>query len=228
MPLVARIRREDLRDGYARRLAGWTGWPDENTVVRRVRESAGAPVDAPTRRTQRRTQAQATRTEGPEMPDRRDPRLRVQREVIKAALQAPALAGPVYDTLPDDAFSHPGYLAVHQAVLDAGGTASGLSGHSWLNAVADEVPTGFRPLVSELAVEALQSRESDDHRYISGMLAGLQESLVGKQVAEIKSRLQRLSPVTDADEYHELFGDLVALEQYKKALRDQAAGVVAL
>ena len=94
--------------------------------------------------------------------------------------------------------------------------------------MADEVPTGFRPLVSELAVEALQSRESDDHRYISGMLAGLQESLVGKQVAEIKSRLQRLSPVTDADEYHELFGDLVALEQYKKALRGQAAGVVAL
>src|SRR5581483_3703712 len=26
VPLVARIRREDLRDEYARRLAGWTGW----------------------------------------------------------------------------------------------------------------------------------------------------------------------------------------------------------
>ena len=84
------------------------------------------------------------------------------------------------------------------------------------------------PLVSELAVEALQSRESDDPATSAGMLAGLQESLVGKQVAEIKSRLQRLHPVDDADDYHELFGDLVPLEQYKKALRGQAAGVVAL
>ncbi len=228
VPLVAQIRREDLRDGYARRLAGWTGWPDENTVVRRVRETAGAPVDAPARRDRRRAQVQATRTEGPEMPDRRDPRLRVQREVLKAALQAPALAGPVYDTLPDDAFSHPAYLAVHRGILAAGGTACGLSGQSWLVAVSAEVGGGYGPLVSELAVEALQSREADDHRYISGMLAGLQEALVGRQVAEIKSRLQRLSPVTDADEYHELFGDLVALEQYKKALRDQATGAVSL
>ncbi len=45
VPLVARIRREDLRDEYARRLAGWTGWKDEFTVVRRVRETAGAPAE---------------------------------------------------------------------------------------------------------------------------------------------------------------------------------------
>ncbi len=227
VPLVAQIRREDLRDGYARTLAGWTGWGDEATVVRRVRETAGAPVEAPARRTQRRTATQQARAEGPELPDRRDPRLRVQREVLKAALQVPALAGPVYDTLPDDAFSHPAYLAVHRAVLAAGGTACGLSGPGWMQAVGEELATGYRPLVSELAVEALQSREADDHRYVSGMLAGLQEALVGRQVAEIKSRLQRLSPVTDADEYHELFGDLVALEQYKKALRNQAAGALA-
>ncbi|MDT7742267.1 MAG: primase, partial [Actinomycetota bacterium] len=162
---------------------------------------------------------------GPAMPTRDDPRLRVQREVLKAALQVPGLAGPVYDTLPEDAFSHDGYLAVHRAILAAGGTSSGHSGSGWLSAVSGEVnPPGYERLVTELAVEPMQSREADDHRYVSSMLTALQGALVERQVAEIKSRLQRISPVTDADEYHELFGDLVALEQYKKALRDQAIG----
>ena len=45
-----------------------------------------------------------------------------------------------------------------------------------------------------------------------------------KKVAEVKSRLQRLSPVDDAEEYRILFGDLIALEEYHKALLEQAAG----
>jgi DNA primase len=230
VPLVAQIRRVELRDGYARRLAGWTGWADEAQVVRRVRETAGQPADARQQGSRRRPvrQVPSSSTEGPTgpaLPARDDPRLRVQREVLKAALQVPGLAGPVYDTLPEDAFSHDGYLAVHRAILAAGGTASGYSGSSWVSAVSEQVtPRGYDRLVTELAVEPMQSREADDHRYVSSMLTALQGALVERQVAEIKSRLQRISPVTDADEYHELFGDLVALEQYKKALRDQAIG----
>jgi DNA primase len=223
VPEVARIRREDLRDGYARRLAGWVGWSDEAQVVRRVRETAGAPVDAPARRGPRRAPT-AHRAEGPALPARDDPRLRVQREVLKAALQSPALAGPVYDSLPEDAFSSDAYLAVHRAVLAAGGTSAGWAGSAWIAAVGEELPTGYRPLVHELAVEPLQTREPDEHRYITSMMSALQGTLVERQVSEIKSRLQRLSPINDADEYHELYGDLVALEQYKKALRDQATG----
>jgi DNA primase len=47
---------------------------------------------------------------------------------------------------------------------------------------------------------------------------------VAGQIAELKSRLQRLNPVDDADNYRTLFGDLVAMEQYRKALGDKAAG----
>ncbi|MEJ2889740.1 DNA primase [Actinomycetospora aeridis] len=236
VPEVARIRREDLRDGYARRLAGWVGWTDEAQVVRRVRETAGAPADAPARRAPARRAAgrgsggngSGTGTDGPPLPARDDPRLRVQREVLKAALQSPALAGPVYDSLPEDAFSNDAYLAVHRAVLAAGGTSVGWSGSAWIAAVGQEVPSGYRSLVHELAVEPLQTRETDEHRYITSMMSALQGTLVERQVSEIKSRLQRLSPLNDADEYHELYGDLVALEQYKKALRSQAAGAVSL
>nr|MBA3575498.1 DNA primase [Pseudonocardiales bacterium] len=72
----------------------------------------------------------------------------------------------------------------------------------------------------------LPTRDETDVRYVNGVLAGLQAELVGRQVADLKSRLQRLSPSEDADEFHHLFGDLVALEQYHKALREQAMGAL--
>ena len=61
-------------------------------------------------------------------------------------------------------------------------------------------------------------------RYVAGVLARLQEVWVGRQVAEVKSKLQRMSPVEQSDEYHALFGDLVALEAYRRSLLEQASG----
>jgi DNA primase len=45
-----------------------------------------------------------------------------------------------------------------------------------------------------------------------------------REVAEIKSKLQRMSPVEQADSYHALFVDLVALEAYRRSLLEQASG----
>ncbi len=219
VPLVARIKREDLRDEYARRLAGWTGWPDEFAVVRRVREEAGAPAAAVRGRREAPSRAAAV----PSLRD--DPRLHLQREALKAALQVPAVAGPAYDELPEQAFTHDALAGVHRAVRAAGGTAAGLSGPAWLEAVAAQGAPEVRPLVSELAVEPmhLPRRASDEARYVTSVLAGLRLSLVDQQIADIKSRLQRTNPVEDPDAYNELFGDLVPLEQYRIALREQAA-----
>src|SRR5262249_8375341 len=141
---------------------------------------------------------------------------------LKAVLQEPALTGPVYDTLPTEAFTHPSYAQVHAAVLAAGGTAAGLSGSEWVETVASHCAE--RSLVTELAVETLRAQGSseDDARYIGSLLAHLQASVVGRQVAEIKSRLQRISPHEDAETSHHLFGGLVALEQYYRALRERA------
>ncbi|MGH3915675.1 MAG: DNA primase, partial [Pseudonocardiaceae bacterium] len=58
VPMVARIKDVSLRDEYARQLAGWVGWEDTATVLRRVRETAGAPV--PGRRPGRRAGAEST------------------------------------------------------------------------------------------------------------------------------------------------------------------------
>jgi len=220
VPRIAQIKDISLRDEYARQLAGWVGWDDIATVVRRVRETAG---DEPRRRGGR-TRSTSSAENSAALPPRDDVRLQAQREVLKAVLQQPAMTGPVYDTLPTDAFTHPAYAQIHTAVLAAGGTAAGLSPPEWIDAVAAHCP--HRSLLTELAVETLRvnGTPDDDAHYIASLLASLQATIVGRQVADIKSRLQRLSPLEDPDTYHRLFGDLVALEHYYRALRDRAAG----
>jgi DNA primase len=230
VPLVARIKDRASRDGYATKLAWWVGWADESMVVRRVRESAG---EAPVGRRPKRVppgdpnqNALDVGADGPARPDPRDQRLQAQRDVLKAALQLPALAGPVYDALPDDAFTHPAYLAVHQAIQAAGGTASGLTGPELAEAVTERcTQSSIRTLVSELSVEVMPTKDESDTRYVAGILAGLQKELVGRQIAAMKSRLQRLNPLTNAEEYRSAFGDLVAFEEYYKALVKQASGI---
>ncbi|HEY4456860.1 MAG TPA: DNA primase, partial [Pseudonocardiaceae bacterium] len=231
VPLVARIKDRAKRDAYAAKLAWWVGWADEAMVVRRVRESAGAPADSGSTRTKSRRPADPNQgallvePQGPPRPDPRDVRTRSQREVLKLALQAPALAGPVYDSLPEDAFTVPAYAQLHHAILASGGTATGLSGAMLVDQVAQHCPEGtVRTLLSELAVERIPTRGELEVNYVSSMLAKLQCEQVARQIAEIKSRLQRMNPISDADEYRSAFGDLVAFEEYHRGLVKQASG----
>ena len=148
VPMVAQIKDPTLRDEYARQLAGWVGWDDVAQVIARVREEAeptsravaptvagrrpGGPGTAATGRRQPR-------------PDPRDPTLWPQREALKSALQYPALAGPVFDTLTVESFTHPGYAAVRAAIEAAGGTSTGVSGAQWIDAVREQTAVGGRP-----------------------------------------------------------------------------------
>ncbi len=227
VPMVAKIKDSSLRDEYARQLAGWVGWDDVAQVLSRVRAEAGRkPGGSGRGRSADRAAAEPRRDPAGQRPDPRDPTLWPQREALKTALQYPALAGPVFDSLTPDSFTHPGYSAVRAAIEAAGGTSSGLTGAQWMETVREHAATpAVAGLVSELGVETI--KVDDDERlprYVGGVLARLQEVWVGRQVAEIKSKLQRMSPVEQGDEYHALFGDLVALEAYRRSLLEQASG----
>src|SRR5271154_400163 len=229
VPMVAQIKDPTLRDEYARQLAGWVGWSDVAQVVGRVRAEAKSPTSQ-SRAKPRRAAAAEADSGAAEFtalrPDPHDPTLWPQREALKSALQSPALAGPVFDTLTVESFTHPGYAAVWAAIEAAGGTAAGISGGEWLDAVRQKAPSPpAAGVISELSVEAI--RVDDDEklpRYIAGVLARLQEVWVGRQIADVKSKLQRMSPVEQGDEYHALFGDLVAMEAYRRSLLEQASG----
>jgi DNA primase len=230
VPIVAQIKDPTLRDEYARQLAGWVGWADVAQVISRAREQAKNPTAQGRASGRLRGAGQLSPKAAPApavpRPNPKDPTLWPQREALKSALQYPALAGPVFDTLTVESFTHPGYAAVCTAIGAAGGTGTGVGGAEWLEAVRQTAPSpAAAGLISELSVEAI--RVDDDEklpRYIAGVLARLQEVWVGRQIADVKSKLQRMSPVEQSDEYHALFGDLVAMEAYRRSLLEQASG----
>jgi len=223
VPMVAKIKDPTLRDEYARQLAGWVGWDDVAQVISQVRGEAGRK---PGVRSPGRGPAEVRRSPAAGRPDPRDPTLWPQREALKSALQYPALAGPVFDSLTADSFTHPGYAAVRATIEAAGGTSAGLAGAQWMERVRGQASNAaVGGLVSELSVETIKVEDEERlPRYIGGVLARLQEVWVGRQVAEVKSKLQRMSPAEQSDDYHALFGDLVALEAYRRSLLEQASG----
>jgi DNA primase len=83
---------------------------------------------------------------------------------------------------------------------------------------------GARALVTRFAVEAIQVEPGAEERYAGAMLAALEAVAVDRAIAQVKSRMQRLNPVEEQQDYNKLFGELVALEQQRRVLRDRAAG----
>ncbi|MFF0541983.1 DNA primase [Nocardia thailandica] len=231
VPVVAQIKDYATRKAYATKLAGLVGWDDIQLVVRRVGEEARKNRTGERPGADRRSRPAATAEPAAEAPVSprpapNDPVLLPQRHALAVALQYPAIAGPVFDAIDTEAFTHPGYAAIRTAIAAAGGTASGLSGAEWVAAVTDR--TGdllLGALVSELASEPLPVRtEQDIPRFVTGVLARTQEAWVGRQIAALKSQLQRIAASDESGEYMQLFGDVVALEQYRKSLKAQAMG----
>jgi DNA primase len=238
VPMVAQIKDPTLRDEYARQLAGWVGWPDVAQVIGRVRDEAKtrsqvgrrdthrSAISAPGRPSAAGDPGRAAQAPAPRRADPRDPTLWPQRAALKAALQYPALAGPVFDALTVENFTDPGYAAVRAALAAAGGTAAVVAGVQWIEAVRQHAASpAVASLVSELGVEGIRVDDEEKlPRYIAGVLARLQAVWVGRQIAEVKSKLQRMSMAEQGEEYYALFGDLVAMEAYHRSLLEQASG----
>ena len=202
-PIVARIKDPALRPEYARRLAGWLGM-DPATVTRAV----GSGVDA---------------VPPPRRPDARDPVLAVQREALKCALQEPTLVSAWYDAVEAEAYPDLNLRAVHEAIAAAGGPRPELVGMAWLDAVlASSIDDDVRGRVRSLAVEPLPVSQEADARYATSVIARLLEMDAARRIGELRGRLQRLDEGTA--EQAAAFADLMALEAYRRDLREQREG----
>jgi len=160
--------------------------------------------------------------------DLADPVIQVEREALKLAVQRPALCGPAFDVLGPAAFTAPPHAAVRELIDGCGGARGAASAQEWVTRLRDAAPDDqIRGFVTQLAVEALRVPRADgepDTRYADAVLARVEELAVSRRIAQVKSRLQRLNPVDARAEYNRTFGDLVALEQRRKALMEKAAG----
>lgn len=206
VPLVARIKDTSLRDEYARRLAGWVGAPDELAVVDRVRRAAMPNGE-------RRPSKESAGTR----PDPRDPTLVVEREALKLAVQRPALLGPAFDVLDPLCFIAPAYAEVRDAIAKAGGAGSTAGGDAWVAAVLEAASDdAVRSLVTELVVEPVFTSSEPDVRYAEAQLARLRVRALDRQIAELKSRLQRVNPIEHGNEHNKLFAELIMLEKRRR------------
>ena len=224
-PVVAGIRDQALRPEYSRMLAGWLGLPVEE--VSRAVQSAGRSQPAASARpavpTSTTNEDGQTTIRLPR-PDPRDAVSSVEREALKVSLQQPLVAGTWVDALESDAFRAPAYRAVHEAIVDAGGAASGLDGRAWLDAVLASCPDdAVRSVVHELAVDPIPAMNID-FRYAQSVLARLLEIDASRRITDVKARLQRVEPASDPDTYQALFADVLALEAYRRGLREQVSG----
>jgi DNA primase len=213
-PLVAKIKDRALRPEYARKLAGDLGM-DIEVVTAAVASAAGRAGAAamPAAPTQRAAS------------DANDPRSLVEREALKLALQEPVLAGPMFDSVDASAYVHPIHRAMRQAVADAGGAGGAVGGVGWIEAIRDAcTDLAAKAIVGELAVEPLRLDGEPDPRYVAVQMSRLQLYAVNQRIAEVKSKVQRINPVTSQDEHLQLFGELVSLEQQARALRERASG----
>ncbi|MEV1332694.1 DNA primase [Micromonospora costi] len=214
-PLVAKLKDREKRPEYVRKLAGDLGMEIE-PVQRAVQAAASAPAG-------REAPAAAPRPAAEPAVD--SPQSMVEREALKLALQQPVLAGPMFDAVEAAEYRHPVHVAVREGIAAAGGAAAATGGAVWIESVRDAcADLAAQALVAELAVEPLRIDGDPDPRYVSVTMARLQWGSVTGRIKDLKSRIQRINPVSNKDEYFALFGELLSLEQHARALREQAAG----
>ena len=162
--------------------------------------------------------------------DAGDPVVNLERQALKLAIQRPALCGPVFDTLQKDDFSVPVHGSVRELIAGCGGVAAAGTAREWAARLIDAAPNDrAREFVTRLAVEPVETPRADgeaDARYTEEVLARVAELAVSRQISTLKSRLQRQNPTDGQSDYNRTFGDLVALEQRRKALLDRASGAL--
>ena len=234
-PIIVRIKDRSKWKQYAVDLDRWIGFMDERYILDRVRHAAGAVNRARGSTTRSGAAAQAADANGQRRADtgpaaarpydRSDPVLRVEREALKLAVQWPALTGPEFDTLGAVAFSVPQHAAVFGVIAAAGGVGTAGRARDWAVALLEAAPDDrARAFVTELATEPLQVAGEPDEKYADVILARVGELAVGREIAAVKARLQRMNPAEDQAGYGRVFGELVGLEQRRKWLLDRATG----
>ena len=210
--LVTSVRDRSKVDAFARELAGMLGIdPDDaRREVRRAAARGGTP-----------TQPAPRSTPQQELPDAKDHRFVIERETLKLVVQQPQLVGRAMDDVGPEDFTHGAYRAAWETVARAGGI--GAADAQWVarlrEATGDE---RIRSLLNALAVEPLLTAKQPDAGYVGQHVNRLRELTAMRRIADLKSRLQRTNPVDEAAEYNRMFGELVALEQHRRNLRELA------
>lgn len=213
--LVSSVRDKSKVDAFARELAAMVG-TDVDEARAEVRRASGRASGGSS---QQQTVAERPRTN---VPDLRDPRFAVERETLKLVLQHPMAIGRTTTDIAANDFTHPIYRGVWELVAAAGGIVAGADDPTWVARLrAGAADPAVSSAISALAVEPLM--RTPDAAYVTGYVFKLLELTAARRIADLKSRMQRTNPVEHEADFNKMFGELAALEQYRRTLRDRMA-----
>ncbi len=224
--LVSSIRDKSKVEAFARELAGMVGVDVEQarTEVRRAAGRAARPAPRVAQPPgQGAPPTTPTAPAPPPLPDLRDPRFALEREALKLVVQEPEAVLRTTRDIGSNDFTHPTYRAVWELVETCGGLGAADAGWAarLTGAASDQ---SVAAALSALAVEPVPSRKGADDAFVANTVYRLQELTAQRRITEVKSRLQRTNPVEQTTEYNRMFGELTALEQHRRQLRDLALG----
>lgn len=238
-PIIKKIKNVAIQHESAVQLAGMLGMRDEQFVVKRIaqldrwaRERGNQPQQQ--RRGQSGGSGHSSHSShsyedipapsgGPTGPalNLRSPAHITERELLKLALQRPALVSPAFDAYGMDEFTAPPYAAVRQAILDAGGASLGTE--DYVTRVRDAAPNDtVRALVTELVVEAIHAKTVDEV-YAGVQLVQVRLRAVDRRVHEIQGTLSRLGHQDAPEQLAAVQEELWVLQQYGRRLRNRGA-----
>ena len=140
-----------------------------------------------------------------------------------SSLQHPAAVGRTAADVGANDFTHPTYRAVWELVAQAGGPAAADAGWAGRICATCRRP-GRRRRRSARSRRAGADRQGARRRLRGRTRLPAAGADRERRIAEVKSRLQRTNPVEQTAEYNRMFGELVALEQHRRTLRDLAHG----
>ncbi|WP_432103811.1 DNA primase [Streptomyces sp. bgisy091] len=235
--VVAKIKTSSVQREVAVQLAGFIGILDQEFVVHRVNQLArwardrgdrGPAPGGPSRGgPQQQPQVQAPKAPtGPAL-NLRSPAHRTERELLKLALQKPALVSPAFDAYGDDEFTAPPYAAVRRCIAEAGGAEQGLAEtRDYLVNVLDAAPDDtVRALVTELAVEVFHGKTIDE-TYAGMQLVQVRLRAVDRRIADVQGSLARLGSNVAPDHLAAAQNEVWILQQYAQSLRGHGAAAL--
>jgi DNA primase len=202
--LLAKTESEVVRREYARRLSGWIK-VDANIIfveLERIMRTGTSPKAM--------TEVVLKRSSG---------QVRLEREALKLAIQQPRGVKAASEDMGPEFFSVPAHRAIWAALRK--GTDPTLLAESF-----DDDAT--RKQFTQLAVEGIpvDGDLTDDviERLALEVFSRLKESVLSRQIEELKPQLQRLNPLDSPKEHDEMFARLLDLQRQKRELTEIGEG----
>ena len=221
--LVSSIRDRSKVDAFAREIASMVGLDVEEAraeVRRATRRPVARPGGPPP------DEELAAERPKQELPSLRDPRFAIERETLKLVLQHPMVIGRTTSDVGPEDFMHPTYRGVWAAIAASGGALAGAGDASWSGRLRDAATAdpAVASAITELSVEPLPTEKEPNADYVLQYVVRLLELTTLRRIDQVKSKMQRTNPVENDEAYRRMFGELAALEEHRRKLRDRIVG----